>query len=191
MTLTPKLQEAASRLAISDVILKGIDASLSDNLDQNVPLDGNELFLQMILPTCRGINRFEGLGEEQNKHRVIFEMFAGLRVLHAKGFQPQELDSEAIENLVCAVVECQFLVKYDFIVDAQNAPLDEECLSEFAQHNVPFNVWPYWREIVQSACGRMGLPRIVLPTHRLQRSATVREETPDGHSVAAMGDNHG
>lgn len=176
MTLNPKLQEAVNRLSISDVTLKVLNASLSDNFDLDAALEGDKLSLQTVFPTCRSIKQYEGSGEDHGKHRVIFEMFAGLRVLHSSEVSPQELSSEAISELVCATVECHFLVKYDFAVDSTSLPLDDECLSQFAQHNVPFNVWPYWREIVQSACSRMGLPRIVLPPHRLRKSATLKSE---------------
>jgi hypothetical protein len=171
MTLNSKLQEAVSRLSISDVTLKAIDARLSDNFDLDIALEGGELSLQTVFPTCRSFKQYEGSGEDQGKHRVIFDMFAGLRVLKSGQVEIRELSPEAISELVCATVECYFLVKYDFVVDSENLPLSDDCLSQFAEHNVPFNVWPYWREIVQSACSRMGLPRIILPTHRLRKSA--------------------
>ncbi len=42
-------------------------------------------------------------------------------------------------------------------------PLTEEEIDEFAQFNVPYTVWPYWRELVQSLTVRMGLPPLTLP----------------------------
>ncbi|MGN2246424.1 hypothetical protein ACFWZ3_07015 [Frateuria sp. GZRR35] len=156
---------------------------MSDNFDPDVSLEGEELSLQTVFPTCKSIRQYEGADDEGGRHRIVFEMFAGLRVLDLKGMNPQELTAESLAELVCARVECHFFVKYDFQVDADNRPLDEECLALFAQHNVPFNVWPYWREIVQSACGRMGLPRIVLPPHRLQKSATVAVSKGSSNSI--------
>lgn len=40
-------------------------------------------------------------------------------------------------------------------------------LNTFAQTNGVFNVWPYWREFVQSMFVRMNLPPLVLPVFRL------------------------
>lgn len=39
----------------------------------------------------------------------------------------------------------------------------EAALIEFAQLNGVFNVWPYWRELVQSTLGRMNLPGLLVP----------------------------
>lgn len=40
-------------------------------------------------------------------------------------------------------------------------------LDAFAKINGVFNAWPYFREIVQSATLRMGLPPVVLPVYRV------------------------
>lgn len=37
----------------------------------------------------------------------------------------------------------------------------------FGELNGVFNVWPYWREFVQSTTVRMGLPPLTIPVHRL------------------------
>lgn len=36
----------------------------------------------------------------------------------------------------------------------------------FARVNGVYNAWPYWREFVQSAIGRMGLPPLAIPVFR-------------------------
>jgi len=40
-------------------------------------------------------------------------------------------------------------------------------LDEFARFNGVFNVWPYWREVVQNSFVRMGFPPVTLPVYRL------------------------
>lgn len=40
-------------------------------------------------------------------------------------------------------------------------------LSAFAETNGIFNVWPYWRELIQTTMNRMGLPNITLPVYRI------------------------
>lgn len=44
--------------------------------------------------------------------------------------------------------------------------LDEECFRHFSEVNGPYNAWPYWRELVQSVTGRVGLPGFVVPVFR-------------------------
>ena len=59
-----------------------------------------------------------------------------------------------------------------------------EHLSVFAQRNSVFNVWPYWREFVQSTLARMGIPPISIPVYRqgmtsLQGTVQLdREQSP-------------
>lgn len=40
-------------------------------------------------------------------------------------------------------------------------------LAAFAYFNGIFNAWPYWREYVQSATVRLGLPPLTAPVHRI------------------------
>lgn len=44
---------------------------------------------------------------------------------------------------------------------------DEKALQYFAQLNGTYNVWPYWRELVQTVTGRVGLASFVVPVLRL------------------------
>lgn len=41
--------------------------------------------------------------------------------------------------------------------------VEEQHVEAFARMNGIYNTWPYWREYVQSAVGRMGLPPVTLP----------------------------
>ncbi|HEY2344503.1 MAG TPA: hypothetical protein VGH80_01320 [Xanthomonadaceae bacterium] len=186
MSLNPKLKAAIDHLRIADVTLKSINAFLCEDFDPMELDEQKGVLFQTVHPICKAIRRLEGEAVGQVRKRAVFEMFAGLRVLRHVDVV-REIDDD-IEKQVCATIECHFLVAYDESEHASDS-LDEEALSAFAQHNVPFNVWPYWREITQSACGRMGLPRIVLPTHRLHKSATVSDTKdgaqPDDRTVAA------
>jgi hypothetical protein len=178
MTLIPQLGEAARRLQIVDVTLKTISATLVDDFVPELSGEVDLLAVQTITPICKSINRYDGVEDDIHRRRSIFEMFAGLRLLRPHRDGHSNLGPEELSRLECAKVECYFLVSYDEI-SASGEYLDDDALSLFAQHNVPFNMWPYWREVVQSACSRMGLPRVVLPTHRLRKSAT-RDADPAG-----------
>lgn len=52
-----------------------------------------------------------------------------------------------------------------------------DALQHFAELNGTYNVWPYWRELVQSFAGRAGLPDIVVPVFkpRVREIATQEE----------------
>jgi hypothetical protein len=52
-----------------------------------------------------------------------------------------------------------------------DASFEDEALEHFASMNGAYNAWPYWRELVQSVAGRVGLSGVVLPVFR----PTVRD----------------
>ncbi len=185
MTLKRALDNAVKRLTIADVTLKRITASLADDFFPEME-DVSMLAIQTAQPKCMSINSFEPTSELIKKRRCVFEMFAALRMLKPSDIY-DSLSSDEVNQLECAKVECIFLVSYDEDLDESATDfLDEECLSQFGEHNVPFNMWPYWREVVQSACSRMGLPKVVLPTHRLKKSATG--EVRSGPTISGMTD---
>lgn len=170
MTLKPELQTAASRLRIADVILKAIDASLAEEFYPDMEEDLSGLGVQTMTPTCRSITQVDSV--DLKRRRTVFEILAGVRLIRPHSSAELELTPDEVEALVCANINCVFLASFDeFASDYEF--LDEDALASFAEHNAPFQIWPYWREVVQSACSRMGLPRVVLPTHRLRKSAAL------------------
>jgi preprotein translocase subunit SecB len=50
-----------------------------------------------------------------------------------------------------------------YSVASESPAIKDEEIGAFAEFNVPYNVWPYWRELVQSLTVRMGLPPLTLP----------------------------
>lgn len=44
----------------------------------------------------------------------------------------------------------------------------QEAIEFFAYANGTFNLWPYWREFVQSTSLRMGIPGLTIPTYRIE-----------------------
>lgn len=60
-------------------------------------------------------------------------------------------------------IEATFLLVY--AIDPAIS-LESECLEHFADANGPYNVWPYWRELVQTAASRVGLGGVTVPVFR-------------------------
>ena len=80
------------------------------------------------------------------------------------------LDREAGTLTVCtslAVSAGEFLqIDADFALDysvEKSIPITDEVATAFGRMNGIHNVWPYWREYVQSMSMRVGLPPITLP----------------------------
>lgn len=82
------------------------------------------------------------------------------------------------EHAGSAVVDLSatFLATYR-LEKAASFPAD--ALQHFADLNGTYNVWPYWRELVQTFAGRAGLPSIVVPVFK----PPVRE-IPDQEKLA-------
>ena len=66
------------------------------------------------------------------------------------------------------LIEAVFQAVYDVPPDTMT---NEEALALFAQTNGTFNLWPYWREFVQSMSTRMGLPGLTVPSYRIEQPA--------------------
>lgn len=71
--------------------------------------------------------------------------------------------SEADESDDAVNIEATFLLVYE--IDS-TVTLEPECLEHFADANGPYNVWPYWRELVQTAASRVGLGGVTVPVFR-------------------------
>lgn len=70
-------------------------------------------------------------------------------------------------------IEAQFALRYSCEDGAQIGRKELDC---FAQVNGPYNAWPYWRELVQSACGKAGLAGITVPVFR-PKAIPVQDDT--------------
>ena len=61
------------------------------------------------------------------------------------------------------LIEATFLLTYAI---ENEGPTEREA-EAFAAATATYNVWPYWREFVQSMTTRMGLPGITIPLFHL------------------------
>jgi len=61
-------------------------------------------------------------------------------------------------------IAATFVVIYRFVKPmTEEAQTDSQLFRVFGQQNGVYHVWPYWREFVQSATTRMGLPPLRMP----------------------------
>lgn len=64
----------------------------------------------------------------------------------------------------------------------------QEQLNDFARLNGMYNVWPYWREFVQSMVTRMNLPPLVLPLFRVKDAVKQLEEASKREALSTEPD---
>lgn len=60
-------------------------------------------------------------------------------------------------------LDATFVLVYEM---SSTAEFEPRCIQYFADINGAYNAWPYWRELVQSAAGRVGMAGIVIPVYR-------------------------
>jgi hypothetical protein len=78
-------------------------------------------------------------------------------------------------------ITADYRLMYELIDDQQ---LPDSAIQCFAELNGPYNAWPYWREFVQSATGRIGMASVVLPVYRPVERAVHDDETAEGDAPA-------
>jgi preprotein translocase subunit SecB len=86
---------------------------------------------------------------------------------------------EVTQDVSFSVTECKddsecsrkvftLKAKYALVYESKIA-MDDELFNLFKTRNVPVNVHPYTRELVQNAMARVGLPTFTLPVLRIKR----------------------
>tara|TARA_Y100000296_G_C5159562_1_gene251026 strand:+ start:156 stop:617 length:462 start_codon:yes stop_codon:yes gene_type:complete len=149
--LSSELQEAIENLHIQDVYFDKIDCEVLER-----PTEADIENEKISFQTKYGLKSLE-VGENGESNQVLIHFEAGIRWI--KGAEdPSESET------ILAMVEAEFVAKYISLKE-----LSEKGLTEFAEKNSGIHVWPYWREFVSSACERMRLPRIMLPTKQFSR----------------------
>jgi hypothetical protein len=74
---------------------------------------------------------------------------------------PPSPDSDAAPVFSLAAT---YVLAYTLKEPAEITPL---AVQAFAELNGPYNAWPYWRELVHTVTGRVGLATIVIPVFKL------------------------
>lgn len=151
--ISPALQKAIDILQIQDVYLRDFVARCADDFDPKYNADCDSLTFQ-----TRHFVKQSALVEAENAQRL-------LRVFVDLGARWVEEKAENEEPTVKAFIEAEFVVEY-----LMPEPLDQASVDEFSLINVSYHVWPYWRELLNSQCTRMHLPRVVLPAAQLAQN---------------------
>lgn len=94
---------------------------------------------------------------------VIFHFGVGTRLVDGNDAAAAAAGPAGLgEDAIYVEFTAEFCAHYALRQGADETEL-QVAFEEFAKHNVGYHVWPYWREYVQSTCGRMGIPAIPVP----------------------------
>ena len=161
------IREAADHLDIVGLTLWSSRIEVGRNFNPQVEV--GEMSLKIVWGVARTalakMGR-EGAASSEQLWQVIFRTEA----LITKGgsFESDVPSSEeTAASGVLATLGAEFLIQYRL---RDQWPLNDDALREFAQHNTPIHVWPYWREWLQSNATRVGLPSVVIGMHMLPKA---------------------
>ncbi len=154
-----KLNNAGSCLSPVGVFLVNSDLYLFDEYSFGSQIEGARQSLKALLAIAMDER------EDGKAVRYRFRYDLGVR------YTDQDLDEDD-EGFLKIEIAAEFEAHY--LCDER---LPDEEIELFAKLNVPYNIWPYWREYVQNICGRMGVPLINIPFQTEMQEAEIRNES--------------
>lgn len=145
-------REVGAHVALRSITLR--NAHIESSLDPlHVPSD-----VAMTQGYRSSFSRHEEDGRSQFVVLTDFKFSAKVGVGDSSD---AEDDEQSDQELVA--LDATFQLIYSLPLELT---VDEECYKHFAEINGPYNAWPYWRELVQSVTGRVGLAGITIPVFR-------------------------
>ena len=170
------LELARDALRITDVALRRARCEVTDGFDPSH--ERPEIAVQLLQRVLRS-EILEPDDGQSGLHRLFrVHVQLGIRWVRSdKRQRTRKPDKKTVagdgkQQEVLALVEAIFVAEYEL-----RKEVDQACLDQFALHNAPFNIWPFWREYVVSQAQRMNLPRFVVPLRPLPtRSADASKE---------------
>lgn len=158
------MNEALIRTAIDNLLIEKVDLLTAR-------VDCDEVFsFSKPKPDCnvkvgRGLISFSvlepGKDEESKSKYVAYIYQCGLK------FEPKDIKKDASDSdCTTLLIEARFSAVYMMKDD-----VNEDALREFGRYNVPYHVWPYWREYAQSTLSRMGIEPVPIPVYRFRKSS--------------------
>ena len=161
-----RLDRAIESLAVLDVFVRETSAWLAKGFDPK-----RHTGTPGVQVRHEAGSRIDILDGDEGEQIAVFPVSTGVRLTERDNASAG--DGESGSPRILAELTATFVAEYRITT---SSPPEHEALEEFAQMNVLYHVWPYWREYVQSMCGRLRLPEIMLPMFRL----------PEGHRRSTM-----
>lgn len=150
------LTQAIENLTITDVHLRSLSINISEN--ENFLTIKNYKKVPQSYKSMVKIDEVKLSAEASERYVYVFRYAIGVRLV-----KEDDGDDEQAEALVS--IEAEFDACY-----FSKSELERNVLEAFALNNVGYNVWPYWREVVQSSCARLGINSIRVPFYKLNAS---------------------
>jgi hypothetical protein len=117
-----------------------------------------------LVEACSEVDEAPEVLTVAHEHRCTYSEATGDdRLIHVFADFRFSASGEGEGAAQVAKLEAQFVLTYEV---PKGIALEPQCLKHFADLNGTYNAWPYWRELVQTATGRIGLGSFVIPVYR-------------------------
>lgn len=153
------LNFAQDALCIQSVNLRTSNSNLKDDVDV-CDIERSSASPQSF-KLVKQVREYEETKDDENIASWLykFNYQIGIRLV-PNNEEEQSYQNEDYEALIHIAAEFQACY-------VSKVKLDKTHLDAFSENNVGFNVWPYWRELVQSYCCRIGFhPPIEIPLYK-------------------------
>lgn len=164
MAETNAIEAAKKSLNLRELLIKEFSVFVSDELSETP----GETDAGMALRS--GYIGHKLLKKEGESQAVRFKYSCGIRLAQKdiiKVSPPNELEKEDLLLEIVATYTVDYTMKQE---------LSEDALEEFGRINVGYHVWPFWRELLQSTCNRIGITPISLPFYRPPKPKQVENK---------------
>lgn len=142
------LKEAQSKLALTNIYLKNSIIDVHEDIHPNTKGIGDvHVLKKMFVEGCEGYESSDDINSSIYLFKVSF------------GFIYSKNKNIESEDDILTKIEATYIAQYI----SEETLLEDELINTFGKHNVPYHVWPYWREYLQSTLQRMELPTHTLP----------------------------
>lgn len=153
------IKDAARKLDIKSVYISASSFAFHNDFDPLIP---NQLLTgQYTINTLR--MELKTISEEETKathHFLRCYVQAGMRYILGQPTDEEMKNDELLKTKIASEISAIYCVEYAL---KNGSELTSEESEEFGRVNVPYHVWPYWREYCQSTCNRMNLPVSTIP----------------------------
>lgn len=153
--MTPEIKKCADNLLIQSVTLKHLYVNLCDDLDSE---NFDDSYLENS-QELKGLKMYKSSEIEEGKWIYKLYTVIGIRFLSKEDIDDKESD-ESIEPIL--EIKSEFVAQYE-----SSCELSEDEINQFGLNHVFYHVWPYWREVLQSSCARLGISPITIPPLRV------------------------
>lgn len=162
-----ELRRAQQILSIQDVYACEVNAWADRDLDPAIPVPN--MGAQFKVEAESNVQVAEVIQPASLRFSVKYFVRTGLRLLRA-GVDPNRTDIQREEIL--AEISATFVVRYGVTVSEKPT---ESMLTAFAD-NAIHHMWPYLRELLQSATSRFRLPAVILPMRVIQQQPSTASQ---------------